>query len=374
MPQDLSRRGFMAGLAAGGTTLALAPEAAAAGGAGAAAGSSDAVVQAVHPWVEMERAAKPVRVLVAANLAAEELERLRQAAPEAELIVPRDAAEGRAAAPSVEVILGEPDVETIRATRGLKWVQHWAAGVERLPRELMEHPCVLTNMQRVFAPVIAETVFGLLLSLTRGLAVDAVPNLARRRWARATVPLDDLYQKTIGCVGLGGIGTEVSRRAHHGFGMNVLAVDPKPMPKPEWVAELREPAWLMEMLPRVDVLVSCAPHTKETVKMFDEAVFRAMKRTAYFINVSRGGLVDQEALVRALQSGWIRGAGLDVATPEPLPPEHPLWSCPNLVITPHNSGAAPIRQVRLVTLVAENLRRYVGGLPLLNVVDKVRGY
>lgn len=372
MQDDLSRRGFLAGLAAGGTTLALAPEASAA--PAAAAGAPEAVVRAVHPWVERQAGAGPVRVLVAAKLSAEELDRLRQAAPGAELIVPGDAVEGRAAAASVEAILGEPDVETIRAARGLKWVQHWAAGVERLPRELMEHPCVLTNMQRVFAPVIAETVFGLLLSLTRGLAVDAVPNLARRRWAPATVPLEDLYQKTIGCVGLGGIGTEVSRRAHHGFGMTVLAVDPKPMPKPEWVAELREPAWLAEMVPRVDVLVSCAPHTKQTVKMFGEAVFRAMKRTAYFINVSRGGLVDQEALVQALREGWIRGAGLDVATPEPLPPEHALWSCPNLVMTPHNSGAAPIRRVRLIGLVAENLRRYAGGLPLLNVVDKVRGY
>ena len=99
-----------------------------------------------------------------------------------------------------------------------------------------------------------------------------------------------------------------------------------------------------------------------------------MKRTAYFLNVSRGGLVDQEALVKALQEGWIRGAGLDVTTPEPLPPENALWSCPNLVITPHNSGSAPIRQVRLVALVAENVRRYSNGLPLLNVVDKTRGY
>lgn len=374
MRQEFSRRDFLAGVTAGGTALALTAEGAAGGPMGTASGSSNAVVQAVHPWVEVKPAAKPIRVLVAARLAPEEVEKLRRAAPEVELIVARDAAEELAAAPSVEVILGQPRVETIRAARSLQWVQHWAAGVERLPRELMEHPCVLTNMQRVFAPVIAETAFALLLSLTRGLAVDAVPNFAKRRWASATVPLEDLYQKTIGCVGLGGIGTEVSRRAHHGFGMTVLAVDPKPMPKPEWVAELREPAWLMEMVPRVDVLVSCAPHTTETVKMFDEAVFRAMKRTAYFVNVSRGGLVDQEALVRALQEGWIRGAGLDVTTPEPLPPEHPLWGCPNLAITPHNSGAAPIRQVRLVHLVAENLRRYAGGLPLLNVVDKVRGY
>lgn len=114
--------------------------------------------------------------------------------------------------------------------------------------------------------------------------------------------------------------------------------------------------------------------TKDTAKMFNEAVFQKMKRTAYFINVSRGGLVDQEALAQALKNGSIRGAGLDVTTPEPLPPDHFLWDCPNLVITPHNSGYASIRQVRLIALVTENVRRYTLGLPLLNVVDKVRGY
>ena len=108
--------------------------------------------------------------------------------------------------------------------------------------------------------------------------------------------------------------------------------------------------------------------------MFNESVFRKLKPTAYFINVSRGGLVDNAGLVKALKENWIRGAGLDVVTPEPLPPESPLWDCPNLVITPHNSGFAPIRQLRLIALVAENVRRYSNGLPLLNVVDKARGY
>jgi phosphoglycerate dehydrogenase-like enzyme len=191
---------------------------------------------------------------------------------------------------------------------------------------------------------------------------------------RENIPLEDLYGKTLGLVGLGGIGTETARRAHYGFSMKILAVDPKPLPKPEFVAELREPGWLMEMVPQVDVLMSAAPLTKETRLMFNESVFRKMKPTSYFINVSRGGLVDQDALARALHGQWIRGAGLDVTTPEPMPPENPLWNCPNLVITPHNSGGAAIRQVRLIALVAENVRRYSHGLPLLNVVDKTRGY
>jgi len=365
MSQEFSRRGFLAGLTAGGTLLA----------AGAEPASADAVVQPLYPRFEPSPSAGPIRILLATRLLPEEIESIRRAGTNAELIVPRDPAELRSAAAEAEVILGEPDPETVTAAKKLKWIQHWAAGVERLPRELMEHPCVLTNMQRVFAPVIAETAFGMLLSLTRGLAQDSIPNFRQRNWARTgTVPLDDLYQKTLGVVGLGGIGTEITRRAHYGFGMRVLAVDPKPLPRPEWVAELREPAWLGEMSGQVDVLVSCAPHTRETVGMFNEAFFRGMRKTAYFLNVSRGGLVNQEALVRALKEGWIRGAGLDVTTPEPLPAEHPLWDCPNLVITPHNAGYAPIRQVRLMALVVENVRRYCSGLSLLNVVDKARGY
>src|SRR5260370_31043321 len=154
--------------------------------------------------------------------------------------------------------------------------------------------------------------------------------------------------------------------------MGVVEVAAKRRPGPEWVERLREPAWLTEMSQRVDVMVSCAPHTRETVGMFNEAFFHGMKKTAYFLNVSRGGLVNQDALVRALKEGWIRGAGLDVTTPEPLPAEHALWDCPNLVITPHNPGYAPIRQGRLVALGVESVRRHCSGLPRLNGLDRGR--
>jgi phosphoglycerate dehydrogenase-like enzyme len=206
----------------------------------------------------------------------------------------------------------------------------------------MEHPCALTNMQRVFAPVIAESALGLLLSLTRGLAQSSIPAFKEHRWAaRDNVSLEDLYGKTMGIVGLGGIGTETARRAHYGFSMKILAVDPKPLPKPEFVAELREPGWLMEMVPQVDVLMSAAPLTKETRLMFNESIFRKMKPTSYFINVSRGGLVDQDALAKALHEKWIRGAGLDVTTPEPLPPENPLWTVRTLSLRRTTRGELP---------------------------------
>jgi phosphoglycerate dehydrogenase-like enzyme len=375
---EVSRRGFISSLTVGGTAAGLASAA----GTAAATEATDPVTH--HHWVELKPTSRPVKIMLAARadhrpdlLSAAELARIRGAAPDVDLVVPKSDAEQLKAAGHIEAILGEPSVEIIRAAKGLRWVQHWAAGVEKLPPELMAHPCVLTNMARVFAPVIAESAFAMLLALTRGLVADSFPNFQKRSWpapARTSVPLVDLYQKTMGVVGLGGLGTEISRRAVHGFGMKVLAIDAKPMPKPEWIAELREPGWLKEMVPQVDVLVNCAPLTRQTDKMFGSAVFRAMKKSAYFISVSRGGLVDQQALALALRQGTIQGAGLDVTTPEPLPGDDPLWACPNLIITPHNSGVAPIRQVRLVALVAENVRRYASGLPLLNVVDKQRGY
>jgi phosphoglycerate dehydrogenase-like enzyme len=209
------------------------------------------------------------------------------------------------------------------------------------------------------------------------LVQHAIPNFNQKKWSGslpADTQLEDLYKKTIGIVGMGGIGSETARRLHDGFNMRVLATDAKPMPRPEFVEELHDPGWFMEMVPKVDVLMSAAPLTKETREMFNDEVFSKMKPTSYFINVTRGGLVKQDALVDALKTKKIRGAGLDVATPEPLPADSPLWTCPNLVITPHNSGSAPIRQERMFALVMENVRRYSSGLPLMNVVDKEKGY
>jgi D-2-hydroxyacid dehydrogenase (NADP+) len=374
MSKEVSRRGFISGITVGGgMALASAAE--------AASTPESAPDTAHHHFQERKPLGSPVRILLAGRaadgLTPAEVAKIKGAASGIELLAPKGEAEVLKAAARCEAMVGEPSVATIAAAKNLRWVQHWAAGVEKLPRELMEHPCLLTNMARVFAPVIAESAFGLLLALTRGLATDSIPNFGKRSWpapAKPSVPLVDLYGKTMGVVGLGGLGTEISRRAVHGFGMKVVAVDAKPLARPEWVSELREPSWLPQMAREVDVLVSCAPHTKQTDKQFNDALFRSMKKTAYFINVSRGGLVDQAALARALKGGNIQGAGLDVTTPEPLPADDPLWTCPNLVITPHNSGVAPIRQVRLVALVAENVRRYASGLPLLNVVDKQRGY
>jgi phosphoglycerate dehydrogenase-like enzyme len=300
-------------------------------------------------------------------------EKLRAYAPDADLTFCRNEEQFRKEVADAHVIFGGFSREDLRAARQLRWIQWPAAGVEHiLYPELVESPIVLTNMQRMYSPTISETAIGLLLTLTRGLNRYALQT--REHVWKPVNGLTEANGLTLGIVGLGGIGTDTAYRAHYGFNMKILAVDPKPLPKPVFVAELHSLDWLPKMVPQVDVLLSAAPHTPISQGMFNETVFRAMKPTAYFINVSRGMLVDTPALIRALKEGWIAGAGLDVAYREPLPPDDPLWTAGNLIITSHSSAVSKGSTQRCYDLFCENVRRYVGGLPLLNVVDKKRGY
>ena len=340
------------------------------------ASANDGENMAINDEQIRRRKAGPIKILCNQDLSAKNLEQIRAAGKDINLIRIADANQMRNHIADAEVVLGQVSTSLLPAAKELKWIQSFAAGMEGMSKELKDHPCAITNMQRIYAPVIAETAIALLLSLTRGLTQVSIPAFAQKKWmdVPADFPLTDLYGKTIGLVGMGGIGSETGRRLHYGFNMRVLATDAKPLPKPDFVDELHEPSWLMNMVPQVDVLMSAAPLTPLTRQMFNEAVFSKMKPGAYFINVSRGGLVEQNALIKALKEKRIAGAGLDVVTPEPLPADHPLWTCPNLVLTPHNSGFAPIREVRQIALVAENVRRYSNDLPLMNVVDKIKGY
>ncbi|MBA3441865.1 MAG: twin-arginine translocation signal domain-containing protein [Pyrinomonadaceae bacterium] len=257
---DQNRRNFLAGLATTGAVATL-------GNGQSPSTPSAPVVAATYPVVEPTSADEVIKIICTEKLSSAEVEQIQSAGRNIELRMLADRSELKREVPEAEVILGSVNGETMLTAKKLKWVQTWGAGVEGSPKELMEHPCVLTNMQRIFAPVIAETAIGLLLSLTRGLAQDSIPAFKQRQWMRgpSSVVLDDLYDKTIGIVGMGGIGSETARRLHYGFNMRVLGTDAKPMPKPEFVAELHDPGWLMEMVPPVDVLMSAAPLTKETL-------------------------------------------------------------------------------------------------------------
>lgn len=308
------------------------------------------------------------------RLSADEVRQIRAGNPKVELTIPGNAAELEEVLPEVDVIFGSVSPEMLKSARRLRWLQATEAGMERLLfRELIDSPVVVTNMARVFAPAISETAIGMLLALARGFNRYFFPQFQQKHW-QTRRDLVEVSGMTMGVVGLGGIGSATAAKAHDAFEMRILAVDAKPMAKPRFIDTLREPGWLMEMVPQVDVLVSAAPATRETEKMFNEKVFRSMKKTAYFLSLSRGWLVDTPALARALTEGWIAGAGVDVSDQEPAPREHPFYGCPNVVVTCHSAGFSPQRQVRLVGLLAENVRRYSSGLPLLNVVDKQRGY
>ncbi len=356
----------------------------AAGGAPALAQAArEPVVVAPFAQTALKASGEPIRIVTMYAFEPAEKEQIEQAAPNTrvEIIICKDREEFRRRLQEAEVVYGHIRGEELDYAPRLKWVQAGGAGVEFLMNDekFRNSPVVLTNYARTFAPGISETAMCLLLCLTRGIAKYYMPQFYLKKTMNpvGTTKSDhhtELVGRTMGIVGLGGIGSAVARRAYYGFDMRIVATDAKPIPKPEYVAELHDPSWFRTMVPMVDVLVAAAPLTPETRRMFNEEVFRSMKRTAYFIALSRGELFDDMALVKALKEGWIAGAGLDVFPKEPPPPGHPIFDCPNVVMSAHTSGWSPDRQVRLIELFAENVRRYALGLPLINVVDKQRGY
>lgn len=321
----------------------------------------------------------PIKVISQTEFSPQEMAQFTQGkARPVQFVYCKTAEEFRAQLRDAEVVYGNLRGADLDFAPKLRWIQASGAGVEGMDETIRKSPIPLTNMARTFAPGISETAIGLLLSLTRGITKHYYPQFLRKEWkAIGTVKSDDHVEisgRTMGLVGFGGIGEAVGRRAHFGFDMKILATDAKPMQKPFWVEELRDPSWFQEMVPQVDVLVSAAPSTPQTRRMFNEQVFRRMKKSAIFLGMSRGDLFDDMALVKALKEGWIAGAGLDVFPQEPIPSTHPIFECPNVVMTPHTSGWSVDRQKRLVALFAENLRRYAAGIPLINVVDKQAGY
>ena len=263
----------------------------------------------------------------------------------------------------------------IRAGKALRWVQQASAGVEGLLEipELVDGPIVLTNMQRAYGPEIADQAIAYLLAFTRSLThfIRAQPSQVWGSRATETV-LDELAGKTLLVIGLGGIGTEIARRAH-AFGMRVLATDPKVWERPLYVEELNKPDAFhaCSLAPMLSPAPCRSP--RQSFRMIGQREFGLMKRGVILINVSRGKVVDTEALVAALDRNQVAAAGLDVTDPEPLPKGHPFWSR-NVIITPHTAGQSPGGERRRHELLRENLRRFAAGELLLNVVDKKAGY
>lgn len=349
-------------------------------GAAAAQGQSRKPVTSPGPRGAARPDAGPIHIVTMYKFEPDEIRTIQAAVPDTkvEIVIAKDRDEYRGLLRDAEVVYGDLRGAELDYAPKLKWVQSGAAGMEGMDAAFRAHPSVCTNYARTFAPGISETAIGLLLCLTRGITKYYMPQFYKHQMKPVGTPKSadhtELVGRTMGIVGMGGVGSAIARRAYFGFDMKIIATDAKPIPKPEYVAELHSPDYFMTMVPKVDVLVAAAPHTPTTERMFNEAVFHAMKPTAYFLAVSRGKLFDDMALVKALREGWIAGAGLDVFPQEPPPPEHPIYGFSNVVMTAHTSGWSPDRQVRVIELFAENVRRYAGGLPLINVVDKQAGY
>ncbi len=268
--------------------------------------------------------------------------------------------------------------EQLQRARKLRWVHSTAAGVSQLCYpEMVASPVVLTNASVVMAAPVAEHTVALMLALARRIP-SAVRYQQQAYWAQIEIFEDrpqptGLAGRTLGLVGLGHIGRELVKRVRP-FEMRVMAVKRNPNTGHEWADRILGPEGLPEMLAEADFVVLAAPQTPATNHMIGAPQLAQMKPTAYLINVSRGTLVDEVALAEALTAGGIGGAALDVAEREPLPPESPLWRAPNLLITPHLAASIEGLWGRQAELLEENVRRYLAGQPLLNVVDKVAGY
>ncbi len=321
--------------------------------------------------------AAPKKIVVPALMPAR-LQELKLIAPDVFFVPVKTAEDAAKEAGSADAVLGYCTSGIVKANPKLRWIQVGHAGVEKdLVPELVRSDITMTNTARLYGPNVADQAMALLLGLTRGLAPELHKQTsAKEHWKKLkdASKAQELHGKTMLVVGLGGIGTQIARRAE-AFGMRVQAVDPNyALVKPAFVFSLDRPARLMDLIPQADVVVLACPLTKGTKGMFGASQFGAMKKSAYFINIARGGLVDQQALVRVLKEGVIAGAGLDVTDPEPLPDSSALWSMPNVVISPHIGGQSDGARDRAWRLFRENVRRFVAGEPLLCVVDKQKGY
>ncbi|MEZ4614696.1 MAG: NAD(P)-dependent oxidoreductase [Caldilineaceae bacterium] len=231
---------------------------------------------------------------------------------------------------------------------------------------------MISNVAGLYASQGAEHAWALLLALTRGITTSW-DNQKIKKWGGGSSI--ELAGSTLGLVGLGGFGIEMAKRAQ-GYSMTILAVDPVRTEKPAYVAELKPTNRenLHSLLTRSDVVMMACPLTHETYHLIGSAELAAMKSSAYLINVTRGGIVDEPALAEAMRAGQIAGAALDVVEKEPLSPDSPLWETPNLILTPHRAGASQHRPRMIFEFFMKNLERYLNGENPVAVVNKRKGY
>jgi phosphoglycerate dehydrogenase-like enzyme len=305
--------------------------------------------EVTRAWAKRLAAEQPARVVVA-----EDLDQARRAIAEA------------------EAAYGTLPADVLAAARRLRWLQAPQAAPPAgwYYRELIAHPVVVTNFREIYNDHIAAHIMAFVLAFARGLH-DYLPRQLRREWQREILDTGVIHlpEATALIVGVGGIGSETARLCA-AFGMQVIGVDARRADAPAGMAELHRPEALDALLPRADFVILTVPHTPATEGFMHRARFQRMKRGAFFINIGRGMTTRLDDLVAALRAGEIAGAGLDVFEREPLPPEHPLWTMPGVLITPHTAGFGPYLDDRRLEILLDNCRRFGDGQPLRNVVVK----
>lgn len=301
---------------------------------------------------------------------------VKELAPEMRILVTNDREEIEGLLGEIEVTVGGFPPDLVSKASNLRWYQQMGAGADWLMRhpEAVQHDFVLTNASGVHAIPIAEHILGFLLAFGRGLH-RAVRAQERGEWARQYLREDlfELVGKTMVLVGLGSIGSRTAKLAS-ALGVRVLGVRRNAEIQAPDVQATFGPKQLLDLLPEADFLVLAMPLTHETQGMIGERELRAMKPTSYVVNIGRGGTIQEAVLARALEEGWIAGAGLDVFESEPLAADSPLWEMENVIITAHYAGATPHYQERAMGIFLANLRRYQASETLYNVVDKEVGY
>ena len=304
-----------------------------------------------------------------------DLVQIRQVAGDNAQIVVTTQRQAAQHAADAEVILGLVPESLFKAAPNLRWVQAIASGVDMfLYPEFVDSEVLLTSEKGLVGEHLADHAFGLLLMLTRQLATAL--KFGADSWNHRPEMRSkeiELSHATMGIFGFGGTGRAMARRAA-AFGMTCIALDRDRVPTSDEVKEIWMPDRFDELLENSDVVSICCPLTPETRDAFDESAFNRMKDSAFLVNVTRGEVMVEEALVTALQTNNIRGAALDVAPREPLPADSPLWSMPNVVMTPHTAGASQFRAQRNVDRFIRNLRNLVNNEPLEGVIDKNLGY
>lgn len=333
-----------------------------------------------------------LKLLISPAIESARLEQVRSAAGSMKVVNAESLEVALREVVDADAFFGKMTPELLSQSQQLRWVQSPTASLEHyLFPELIAHPCQLSNMRGLFSDVIADHVLGYMLMFARNLHT-----YVRRQMQSTWLPVGgetersnfvmgpaavssidrshfDLRDCTLGVVGVGAIGSEICRRAS-AFGMHIIAVDPLATSVPGVVEHVWQPDRLNELVATSDFVVIAAPHTPETVKLFDRDRIRLMKRTAYLINIGRGAIVDLSALTEALAAQEIAGAALDVFEIEPLPHDHALWKQEKAILTPHIAAASRHIAERHLATLLENVRRFSQGQSPLNLVDKRRWF